>query len=94
MSDYIQYGKSNIFINEDANKENKRPNLSGTIEITEDIPKGTMLRIAGWNNKQGDKLKSIGLNLSSKVGETSDKTYQKQSSGKSYEVSSDKNLPF
>ena len=45
MSDYKNYGKATIFHNKDADSENKRPNLSGSIEVTEDIPKGTMLRI-------------------------------------------------
>ena len=49
-NEYKNYGKATIFHNEDANEENKRPNLSGSIEITEDIPKGTVLRIAGWTN--------------------------------------------
>ena len=35
MSDYNNHGKATIFNNEDANAENKRPNLSGMIEITE-----------------------------------------------------------
>jgi len=94
MSDYKQYGKATIFHNEDADSENKRPNLSGSIEVTEDIPKGTMLRIAGWINKQGEVLKSVGLSLSSKVGGESDSTYKKLTSGTSYEVSKDEDIPF
>ena len=94
MSDFKTYGKATIYSNEDANEENKRPNLSGSIEVTEDIPKGTMLRIAGWLNKQGENLKSVGLSLSSKVGGESDSTYKKQTSGKSYEVSKDEDIPF
>ena len=93
MSDYINYGKAGIFVNEDADEKNKRPHLTGTIEITADIPKGTKLRIAGWNNYQGDKLKSIGLNLSSKVGGEDD-TYEKQKDGKPYTAKVDENLPF
>ena len=94
MSDYINYGKSGIFANEDATEENKQPHFRGRIEITEDIPKGTILRIAGWENKQGTILKSIGLSLSSKVGETSDNTYKKQTEGTSYKVNEDDNIPF
>ena len=94
MSDFKTYGKATIYSNEDANEENKRPNLSGSIEVKEDIPAGTMLRIAGWLNKQGENLKSVGLSLSSKVGGESDSTYKKQTSGQSYEVSKDENIPF
>ena len=94
MSDFKTYGKATIYSNEDANEENKRPNLSGSIEVTEDIPKGTMLRIAGWLNKQGENLKSVGLSLSSKVGGESDSTYKKQTSGQSYEVKKDEDIPF
>jgi hypothetical protein len=94
MSDYNNHGKATIFNNEDANEENKRPNLSGMIEITEAIPAGTKLRIAGWTNYQGSILKSVGMNLSSKVGGEGDSTYQKQASGKSYEVSKDEDIPF
>ena len=36
MSDYKNYGKATIYSNEDANSENKRPNLSGSIEVKED----------------------------------------------------------
>ena len=93
MSEYNNHGKATIFFNEDANEENRRPNLSGTIEITEDIPKGTILRIAGWTNMQGSVLKSVGMNLSSKVGGEQDNTYKKQTSGKSYQVS-DEDIPF
>ncbi len=94
------YGKATIYSNEDANEENKRPNLSGSIEVTEDIPKGTMLRIAGWINKQGEILKSVGLSLSSKVGGESDSTYDHQKAGKSYTADvdtkgeDDEDLPF
>ena len=95
MSDeYINYGKSGVFLNQDANSENKQPNFRGSIEVDKDIPKGTILRIAGWENKQGSIVKSIGLSLSSKVGETSENTYKKQSTKKSYEVDSDKGMPF
>ena len=100
MSDYKNYGKATIFHNKDADSENKRPNLSGSIEVTEDIPKGTMLRIAGWINKQGEILKSVGLSLSSKVGGESDSTYDHQKAGKSYTVDvgtkggDDEDLPF
>jgi len=92
-NEYKNYGKATIFNNEDADSANKRPNLSGSIEVTEDIPKGTMLRIAGWINKQGEVMKSVGLNLSSKVGGEDD-TYKKQTSGKTYEVGKDEDLPF
>ena len=44
MAEYNNHGKATIFHNEDANEDNKRPNLSGTIEVSEDIPKGTKLR--------------------------------------------------
>ena len=91
MASYINYGKSGIFKNEEANAENKRPHFSGSIEITTDIPKGTKLQIAGWENRQGDVLKSIGLSLSSKI-EESENTYEDQKSGKSYNVDSD--VPF
>lgn len=95
MSDeYINYGKSGIFTNVDANEENKQPNYRGSIEVTQDIPKGTILRIAGWENKQGTVLKSIGLSLSSKVGETADNTYKKQTSGSSYKAKVDEDIPF
>ena len=94
MSEYNNHGKATIFHNKDANEENKRPNLSGSIEITEDIPKGTILRIAGWTNYQGSVLKSVGMNLSSKVGGEGDSTYKKQTSGQSYEVSKDEDIPF
>tara|TARA_Y100000401_G_C8187143_1_gene156936 strand:+ start:183 stop:467 length:285 start_codon:yes stop_codon:yes gene_type:complete len=94
MSDYTTYGKATIFHNEDANKENKRPDLSGSIKITEDIPAGTLLRIAGWSNFQGSVLKSVGMNLSSKVGGESDDNYKKQTSGTSYKVDKDENIPF
>ena len=94
MPDYNNHGKATIFHNEDANADNKRPNLSGTIEVTEAIPAGTKLRIAGWTNYQGSILKSVGMNLSSKVGGEGDSTYQKQASGKSYEVSKDEDIPF
>ena len=94
MAEYKKHGQATIFHNEDANEENKRPNLSGSIEITEDIPAGTTLRIAGWINKQGNVLKSVGMNLSSKVGGEGDDTYQKQTSGNSYEVSKDEDIPF
>jgi|TARA_R110002020_G_scaffold73787_2_gene189267 hypothetical protein len=93
MSDFKNHGKATIFHNEDANEENKRPNLSGSIEITEDIPKGTVLRIAGWTNYQGSVIKSVGMNLSSKVG-GEDNTYKKQTSGQSYEVKKDEDIPF
>ena len=106
MSEYNKHGQATIFSNKDATEENKRPNLSGSIEIKEDIPAGTMLRIAGWLNYQGDeevvkkakesltKAKwSIGMNLSSKIGGEQDNTYQKQTSGSSYEVS-DEDIPF
>ena len=93
MSDYNNHGKATIFHNEDANADNKRPNLSGTIEITEDIKAGTKLRIAGWTNFQGSVLKSVGMNLSSRVG-GEDETYKKQTTGKSYEVSKDEDIPF
>lgn len=69
MSEYINYGKATIYRNEDSNEQNKRPHFSGTIEITEEIPKGTKLRLAGWENLQGTKVKSIGFNLSSKADE-------------------------
>ena len=91
MSEYIKHGQSTIFSNEDANSENKRPNFTGSLEIKEDIKKGTMLKIAGWENKQGDVLKSIGLSLSSKV-EGSENPYESQKSGQSYKVDSD--VPF
>lgn len=94
MAEYKKHGQATIFHNEDANEENKRPNLSGSIEITEDIPAGTKLRIAGWTNFQGSILKSVGMNLSSKVGGEGDSTYEKQTSGKSYEVSQDEDIPF
>ena len=93
MSDYKNHGKATIFHNEDADSENKRPNLSGSIEVTEDIPKGTMLRIAGWINKQGEILKSVGMNLSSKIGGEQDNTYKKQTSGTSYKVDGE-DIPF
>ena len=106
MSDYKQYGKATIYSNEDANSENKRPNLSGSIEVKEEIPAGTMLRIAGWVNFKGtvedaEKAQaelnkaqwSIGMNLSSKVG-GEDNTYKKQTSGQSYEVKKDEDIPF
>ena len=93
-NEYKNYGKATIFNNEGADGVNKRPNLSGSIEVTEDIPKGTMLRIAGWSNYQGSVLKSVGLNLSSKVGGESEGTYKKQSTNKSYEVNTDKDMPF
>ena len=101
MSDYINYGKSGIFENEDATQENKQPNFRGRVNIDIDIPKGTVLRIAGWNNYQGQKLKSIGLSLSSKVGETAnDSTYDKQKAGKTYTADvdinggDDEDIPF
>ena len=95
MSDYKNYGKSGIFKNDDATEDNKQPHYRGRIEITEDIPRGTILRIAGWENKQGSILKSIGLSLSSKVGETaSDSNYKKQTQGSSYNVDKDENIPF
>ena len=94
MSDYINYGKSGIFKNEDATEENKQPTYRGRIVVDTDIPKGTVLRIAGWENKQGSIVKSIGLSLSSKVGETADDTYNKQTSGQSYEVKKDEDIPF
>ena len=93
MAEYNNHGKATIYHNEDANEDNKRPNLSGTIEVSEDIPKGTKLRIAGWTNFQGSVLKSVGMNLSSKVGGESD-DYKKQTSGSSYEVSKDEAIPF
>ena len=93
MSSYINYGKSGIFKNEEANAENKRPHFSGSIEITTDIPKGTKLQIAGWENKQGDVLKSIGLSLSSKIEDDSNNTYDEQKSGSSYKVNED-DVPF
>ena len=93
MSDYKKYGQATIFSNEDATEENKRPNFTGSIDITEDIPKGTKLRIAGWSNKQGEVLKSIGLSLSSKVGESSDNIYNEQKSGGSYKVN-EEDVPF
>ena len=106
MSDFKTYGKATIYSNEDANEENKRPNLSGSIEIKEDIPAGTMLRIAGWLNFKGtaedaekakaelDKAQwSIGMNLSSKIGGEQDNTYKKQVSGASYKVDGE-DIPF
>ena len=106
MSEYNKHGQATIFSNKDATEENKRPNLSGSIEIKEDIPKGTILRIAGWLNYQGDndqvekakdclnKAKwSVGMNLSSKVGGESDGNYKKQTSSSSYEVGSE-DIPF
>tara|TARA_Y100001963_G_C6441821_1_gene291742 strand:+ start:182 stop:487 length:306 start_codon:yes stop_codon:yes gene_type:complete len=101
MSDFINYGRSGIFLNEDATEENKQPKFRGNIIVDRDIPKGTVLRIAGWENKQGDKAKSISLALSSKVGETaSDSTYNKQKSGKAYTTDvdinsgNDEDIPF
>ena len=95
MSDeYINYGKSGIFKNEDATEENKQPTYRGRIVVDTDIPKGTVLRIAGWENKQGSIVKSIGLSLSSKVGETADDTYKKQSTGQSYDAKVDEDIPF
>jgi hypothetical protein len=95
MSDeYINYGKSGIFKNEDATEENKQPAYRGRIVVDTDIPKGTVLRIAGWENRQGGVVKNIGLSLSSKVGETADDTYKKQTQGSSYNVDKDENIPF
>ena len=37
--EYKNYGKSTIFHNEDANEENKRPHFTGSIDVTENIPK-------------------------------------------------------
>lgn len=92
--EYKNYGKSTIFHNEDANEENKRPHFTGSIDVTENIPKGTKLRIAGWENRQGDVLKSIGLNLSSKVGEESSNSYEEQKGGKNYTAKVDEDIPF
>lgn len=94
MAEYVKYGQATIFSNEEANEENKRPNFTGSIDITETIPSGTKLRIAGWANKQGQVLKSIGLSLSSKVGDDSDNTYDNQKSGKSYTTKVDGDVPF
>jgi len=101
MSDqYINYGKGGIFKNDDATEENRQPQFRGKIVIDKDIPTGTVIRIAGWVNKQGEVVKSLGLSFSSKVGETaadavgSDSNYKKQTQGSSYNVDKDENIPF
>ena len=100
MSDYINYGKGGIFKNDDATTQNKQPNYRGKLVVDKDIPAGTVIRIAGWENFQGKILKSIGCVFSSKVGETasdavaSDSNYKKQTQGSSYNVDKDENIPF
>ena len=93
MSEYIDFGKATIYDNADATEENRRPNLSGKIEVTRTIPAGTKLKIAGWYNKQGSVIKSVGMNLSAKsdevgVVESSNNAEPAQSTAK------DEDIPF
>tara|TARA_Y100001951_G_C11037741_1_gene128499 strand:+ start:57 stop:296 length:240 start_codon:yes stop_codon:yes gene_type:complete len=79
MPEYKKFGRFTLFKNDDATEENKRPNFTGSMEVTEDIPKGTKLRYAGWINKQGNSVQGISCQLSTTISSTDNK---------------DKDLPF
>ena len=51
---YIKLGKTNLYANKDATEENRQPHFRGDIEITEDIPKGAKIGLAGWLNEKGN----------------------------------------
>ena len=50
---YVKLGKTNLYANKDATEENRQPHFRGDIEITEDIPKGAKIGLAGWLNEKG-----------------------------------------
>ena len=50
---YVKLGKTNLYANKDATEENKQPHFRGDIEITQDIPKGAKIGLAGWLNEKG-----------------------------------------
>ncbi len=50
---YTKLGKTNLYANKDATEENRQPHFRGDIEVTEDIPKGAKVGLAGWLNEKG-----------------------------------------
>ena len=62
---YIKLGKSTLYINKDANEENRQPHFRGNITIDHDIPKGSTIGLAGWLNEKGSD-KSLFFAVSAK----------------------------
>ena len=49
--EYVKLGKTKLFINKDATKENKQPHFKGYLTIEHNIPAGAEIGLAGWLNE-------------------------------------------
>ena len=60
---FTKLGNVTMYGNRDATEENKQPHFKGTIEVTQAIPKGAKIGVAGWLNEKGND-KSLFFNIS------------------------------
>jgi hypothetical protein len=67
---YTKLGKSTLFVNKDANEENRQPHFKGNIKVDHAIPAGATIGLAGWLNEKGHD-KSLFFALSAKDEELS-----------------------
>ena len=62
---YTKLGKVTLFVNKDANEENRQPHFKGYVKLDHAIPKGAEIGLAGWLNEKGAD-KSLFFALSAK----------------------------
>ena len=62
---YTKLGKVTLFVNKDANEENRQPHFKGYVKLDHAIAKGAEIGLAGWLNEKGAD-KSLFFALSAK----------------------------
>lgn len=62
---YTKLGKCTLYVNKDANEENRQPHFRGDITLDHAIPKGAKIGLAGWLNEKGND-KSLFFAVSAK----------------------------
>ena len=65
---FTKLGKTKLFINKDATKENKQPHFKGYLTIEHDIPAGAEIGLAGWldESETNETDKSLFFQVSAK----------------------------